>query len=130
MMEVLQCDRDLLDAIYGGTFTFKPKREREVLDLIAAHRLAATPPADAWQAAPTQCDDHDEAMVCTGCGTTKTIAHIRANSATAFTCCPERKMVPVRSQIAATADACDMQGATCHTRHRDRPESRPIHQPP
>ena len=44
----------------------------------------------------TELDGRSEAMVCTGCGTTKTVAFIKANSPTAFTCCPERKMIPVR----------------------------------
>ena len=44
----------------------------------------------------TELDTCNEAMVCTGCGTTKTVAFIKANSPTAFTCCPERKMIPVR----------------------------------
>ena len=54
----------------------------------------AISPPDAPTA--TELDACNEAMVCTGCGTTKTVAFIRANSATAFTCCPERKMIPVR----------------------------------
>lgn len=45
-------------------------------------------------------DERGEAMVCTGCGTTRTVAAIRASSATAFTCCPERKMIPVRDALA------------------------------
>lgn len=35
-----------------------------------------------------------EALICTGCGTVETVRSIRARHATAFTCCPERKMVP------------------------------------
>lgn len=34
-----------------------------------------------------------EVMICTGCGTVETVRSIRARTATAFTCCPERKMV-------------------------------------
>lgn len=36
-----------------------------------------------------------EVLICTGCGTVETVRSIRARSATAFTCCPERKMVRV-----------------------------------
>lgn len=34
-----------------------------------------------------------EVLICTGCGTVETIRSIRARIATAFCCCPERKMV-------------------------------------
>lgn len=34
-----------------------------------------------------------EVLICTGCGTVETIRSIKARSATAFCCCPERKMV-------------------------------------
>ncbi|MDR6850155.1 hypothetical protein [Sphingomonas sp. BE137] len=55
-------------------------------------------------ASQTEMDEHGEAMVCTGCGTTRTVAAIRAASATAFTCCPERKMVPIRSAMREGVD--------------------------
>lgn len=41
-------------------------------------------------------DDAGEAMVCTGCGSTLTIAAIRTVNPTAVACCPERNMVPAR----------------------------------
>ena len=51
------------------------------------------------------CRDNDgQVMVCTGCGTTDTIDWIKANSNTAFSCCLERKMVPIRAAIAAMPD--------------------------
>jgi len=37
-----------------------------------------------------------EGEVCTGCGTTKTLDKIKAINPQALSCCPERKMVPVR----------------------------------
>lgn len=46
-------------------------------------------------AAP-RADDVTEGEVCTGCGTTKTLAQIKAVNPQALSCCPERKMVPVR----------------------------------
>lgn len=50
-------------------------------------------------------DADGEAMVCDGCGTTRTIDHIRYISPSALSCCPERKMIPVRAALAAlTAD--------------------------
>ena len=45
-------------------------------------------------------DVNGEAMVCMGCGTTRSIGGIKARSTTAFSCCPERKMVPVRALLA------------------------------
>lgn len=39
-------------------------------------------------------DDQGRALVCAGCGTVETVRSIRARHPTAFTCCPERKMVP------------------------------------
>ncbi|MET0375977.1 MAG: hypothetical protein ABW128_17185 [Rhizorhabdus sp.] len=44
----------------------------------------------------TQLDESAEAMICTGCGTTRSIAGIKQMSETAFSCCPERKMVAAR----------------------------------
>ena len=38
-------------------------------------------------------DADGKVMICTGCETTSTVAWIRATHPTAFTCCPERKMV-------------------------------------
>lgn len=58
-------------------------------------------------AGPIQRDEKGEAMVCTGCGTTRTVAAIVAGSATAFTCCPERKMIPARTMWHAWCDAND-----------------------
>lgn len=52
-------------------------------------------------------DADGEAMVCTGCGTTRTVAAIVADSPTAFTCCPERKMIPARAMWHAWCDAND-----------------------
>jgi len=56
-------------------------------------------------------DADGEAMVCTGCGTTRTVAAIVADSATAFTCCPERKMIPARTMWHAWCDANDARPA-------------------
>lgn len=45
----------------------------------------------------TELDANGEAMVCEGCGTTKTIAAILAeHGPKAIACCPERKMVQAR----------------------------------
>jgi len=63
----------------------------------ARHRIAAGVEVDA----------KGEAMVCTGCGTTRTVAAIRASSTTAFTCCPERKMIAVRAALSATPAPSD-----------------------
>jgi hypothetical protein len=41
MIEVTQADRDLLTLIYSGTFKFNPKREKQALQEIASHRIAA-----------------------------------------------------------------------------------------
>lgn len=38
-------------------------------------------------------DAEGRVLICTGCGTVETVASIRRISTTAFTCCPERKMV-------------------------------------
>lgn len=38
-------------------------------------------------------DSEGHVLMCTGCGTVETIRSIKARSATAFSCCPERKMV-------------------------------------
>lgn len=38
--EIIQADRDLLDAITGPFMTFKPKAKRERLGIIAAFRVA------------------------------------------------------------------------------------------
>ena len=67
---------------------------RRRLDWIVAALRAALKRSPAESG--TELDDSGEAMVCTGCGTTRTVAAIRKSSATAFTCCPERKMIPVR----------------------------------
>lgn len=49
-------------------------------------------------------DDNGRVLVCTGCGTVETVRSIKARSGTAFTCCPERKMVPAWN-TRANADA-------------------------
>lgn len=59
--------------------------------------LASTPAPD-WT---IERDANGEAMVCTGCGTTRTIDHIRYLNPQAISCCPERKMIPVREAIAS-----------------------------
>lgn len=38
-------------------------------------------------------DSDGNVLMCTGCGTVETIASVRGTHPTAFTCCPERKMV-------------------------------------
>ncbi len=48
-------------------------------------------------------DSEGEAMVCTGCGTTRTLEHIRYFSPAALSCCPERSMIPVRQALAIAA---------------------------
>ena len=71
---------------------------------IAAWSKRATP-EPAGDLVERACRDNDgQVMVCTGCGTTDTIDWIKANSNTAFSCCPERKMVPIRAAIAAMPD--------------------------
>jgi hypothetical protein len=72
----------------------------------AVGRLAALDGTrvDAGEGA-TQLDESGEAMVCTGCGTTRTIAGITQRTKTAFSCCPERKMVPVRDMWRVWCDA-------------------------
>lgn len=46
---------------------------------------------------PSTVLDHEgEALICDGCGTTRTVAAIRAASPRAFSCCPERRMLPAR----------------------------------
>ena len=49
-----------------------------------------------------------EAMVCTGCGTTKSLAAIRASHPGALSCCPERKMIPVRAAIEQAKDEASL----------------------
>ncbi|WP_394658557.1 hypothetical protein [uncultured Novosphingobium sp.] len=44
-------------------------------------------------------DENGKVLICSGCGTVETVRSIRARHPTAFTCCPERKMVPA---LAAT----------------------------
>ena len=44
-------------------------------------------------------DTDGRVMICTGCGTSETVEWIKTNSATAFTCCPERKMVRAISAL-------------------------------
>lgn len=61
--------------------------------------------ANTAQGEGVQVDADGEAMVCTGCGTTRTVAAIKAAHPKAFTCCPERKMIPVREALATTPDA-------------------------
>lgn len=41
-VEVTQADRELLEAITGGNFDFKPKAKAERLEMIARHRIEAT----------------------------------------------------------------------------------------
>jgi len=73
----------------------------------AALRASAPAPSEAVDELPgiTELDDDAEAKVCTGCGTTKSVAWIHATSPAAFTCCPERKMIPVREAIASHEQA-------------------------
>jgi hypothetical protein len=84
------------------------KRDEWIGELSILRRMmfGATTPAAlesrAGDAGEIETAENGEAMVCTGCGTTRTVVAIVAKSATAFTCCPERKMVPVRSIWAAT----------------------------
>lgn len=67
--------------------------------ITATLRTAADPePAGAQE---VETDERGEAMVCTGCGTTKTLAAIRSHSPVVRSCCPERKMVSVRAALAA-----------------------------
>lgn len=40
-----------------------------------------------------QRDNAGDAMICTGCGSVETLASIKRRKPTAFSCCPERKMV-------------------------------------
>ena len=65
---------------------------------VRAIRAALTQPEPTAQQA-TELDANNEAMVCTGCGTTKTVEFIKENSPAAFTCCPEREMIPVRAAL-------------------------------
>ena len=72
----------------------------------ATEAASPTPPAPLRaDAGEVETDEAGEAMVCTGCSTTRTVAAIRRRSPTAFTCCPERKMVPVRAALTARQDA-------------------------
>jgi hypothetical protein len=48
-------------------------------------------------------DSEGEAMVCTGCGTTRTLDHIRYIAPAALSCCPERHMIPVRQALVDAA---------------------------
>lgn len=48
-------------------------------------------------------DSEGRVMICTGCGTVETVASIRRTHPTAFTCCPERKMVRATHSIDASA---------------------------
>jgi hypothetical protein len=92
------CGDGPLDGHYFGE---KPEHERGNFwwrkALRAAEKTALEQAGE--PVAVTELDDRNEGMVCTGCGTTKTVAFIKANSPTAFTCCPERNMIPVRDAI-------------------------------
>lgn len=72
----------------------------------AWERFARPSPAPSEQSevgCPIELDSEGEAMVCTGCCTTRTIAHIRYISPGALCCCPERKMIPVRQALVHAA---------------------------
>lgn len=55
--------------------------------------------------------ERDEAMCCEGCGTTKSIAQIKATHPTALSCCPERKMLTA-AQWRARALAAEAEART------------------
>lgn len=67
-------------------------------------------------AAITERDASNEALVCTGCGTTRTVEHIRYISPGALSCCPERKMVPVREAIRVAEVQSDLDWLAGHKR--------------
>jgi len=50
-------------------------------------------------------DSEGHVLICTGCGTVETVASIRQRCATAFTCCPERKMLRAIPSADSTAQA-------------------------
>ncbi|MES2904568.1 MAG: hypothetical protein V4696_10320 [Pseudomonadota bacterium] len=79
-----------------------------LVQLLARHRLAALATDNADET--TQRDEQGEAMICEGCGSTKTIAAIlRDHGPQSIACCPERKMVEARHfwQRAVRADNAD-----------------------
>lgn len=57
-------------------------------------------------------DADGNVLSCTGCGTVETVRSIRARSATAFTCCPERKMVSIHRREQQAAEAIREKCAT------------------
>ena len=56
-------------------------------------RISHSIPGDVGTVIEVERDPDGHAMICTGCGTVETLASIKARSETAFSCCPERKMV-------------------------------------
>jgi hypothetical protein len=70
--------------------------KRQAREIIAAAPKVASDTGAGLREGVTQLDESDEAMICTGCGTTRSIAGIKQMSETAFSCCPERKMVAAR----------------------------------
>jgi len=69
---------------------------------IAAWNIRPAGQSIAPVASMIEIDDSGEAMVCTGCGTTKTLQNLRRKPGV-FSCCPERNMVRVRSALTRVA---------------------------
>lgn len=67
--------------------------EADALAMEAARLQSGSPVSEAV----TELDASGEAMICEGCGTTRTVAAVLASHGPrALSCCPERKMVSAR----------------------------------
>lgn len=101
-----ECAADMAKALETRESKARRVKALAAADAILAALSASTVGAD-WT---IERDANGEAMVCTGCGTTRTLDHIRYIKPKALSCCPERKMIPVREAI-ATDRANDEQRA-------------------
>lgn len=110
---------------HGGNETALKAAVREFLANCARSSTAALrqpTPASAPDGTAVEFFNNDEPMICIGCGTTKTLVHIRKTPG-AISCCPERKMVPVsefwQSASKAPASAPDAASAEALKHHYD-----------
>ena len=67
---------------------------------VSGWNTRARTPDTAPSQSDTETDDNGEAMICTGCGSTKTLAALRKRSGV-ISCCPERHMVRADTALRA-----------------------------